>query len=138
MAKVIIEHAFAMLMALHRNRKNFCNFIALIACALTMSGCSRHIANLSRLSASNLDFEHIEYEIDKSHRVTGTDGAFVFVAIPFGLPDATTAVKNAERENSRLAGLANVSVNCKWFWLGLGYNQIEVVGYPILRKGEKR
>ena len=109
-----------------------------IAFVWAMSGCSQHIASFSRLSAHDLEFDDSKYEIDKSCRVKGKDTAFVFAIIPFGLPDATTAVKDAMRKNAACVGLANVSVRRNWFWLGLGYEQVETVGYPIRKKGGKQ
>lgn len=107
----------------------------MLICALTLIGCSTRIAGFTMLSDRNLDLEHVNYKIDKTHRVSGTDTAFVFVIIPFGLPDATTAVKEATSPIPKCVGLANAGVKCNYFWLALGYVQMEAVGYPIIIEG---
>ena len=104
-------------------------------CVLALLGCSSRIGTFTMLTGSNLDFERCVYKVDKSHRVSGSDQAFIFTIIPFGLPDVETAAAKATKEIPECAGLANVAVKSNWFWLGIGYYQIEVVGSPIIKTG---
>lgn len=110
----------------------------LVVCTCIWAGCSARIANFTMLSAQNLDFEHTEYVVDKTRRVTGKDTVFILGIIPFGLPDAETAAMEAGRGVPGYVGLSNVGVKHNWFWLGLGYAQIEAIGYPIINKGEQK
>ena len=111
--------------------------ICLSACCV-LAGCSTRVANFSSICATNLDLEKYNYEIDKTRRARGVDTAFIFVVIPFGLPDATTAVANAASGIPDCVGLANVGIKDNWFWLGLGYTQIEAIGYPIIKQRERK
>ena len=115
-------------------KEMFCKGIV-IGCVLALLGCTSRIGTFTMLSDSNLDFEHCIYEVDKSHRVHGSDQSFIFTIIPFGLPDVETAVATATRTIPDCAGLANASVKSNWFWLGLGYYKLEVIGYPIVKTG---
>ena len=106
---------------------------ALAMIASVMSGCMR-VGDFSMMCPKNIDFEHNEYEIDKTRRLKGSDWSILMI-LPYGLPDFETAVKNACEGVPNCVGLANVGVRQNS--LGLLFFEYEATGNPIIKKGGK-
>ena len=109
-----------------------------IVCVFALTGCFMRNADFTMRSSQNIDFRCGEYKVDKTRRVKGKDKVFIFAMIPFGLPDVDTATIDAGKGIAGYVGLSNVVLSERLFWLVLGYSQIEVRGYPIVKKGEEK
>lgn len=91
------------------------------------------------VSTCKIDFDK-SYEIDRSHKIEGTDRAHSLWLLSLGSPDATEAIKTTiedanENNKRKVVGLADTEVKFRVLWLWYyGQRWYTVEGYPIYEK----
>ena len=90
-----------------------------LCAALVLSSCTGHMAEVSMISTREINVHDVNLDKLPAKTVVGEDKAFVFLFIPFGLPDVETAVNNAlEKGQGDLIINGTVYSTCWWFVVG--------------------
>jgi len=100
-----------------------------ITSALTLSGCSSRIADLTVASSKNVN-------LNSSGLVTGArikdDDTVPIILFPLGKPEIKEAVDNAIEQNKCAVGLTNVVIDQTFFSFIVGFIAYEVEGNLII------
>ena len=101
--------------------------------ALLAVSCTTRVADLTVASTKNMDLKHTAgYTTTYNVRSKGEDKKHVT-----GIPDMKEAIDNAiEKNGPNCVGLANATLERKWFYIPFIYGQESFVaeGDPIMRK----
>lgn len=97
--------------------------------ALTISGCSTRIADLTVASTKNININSTALSTGK--RADGKDSVAV-VLFPIGTPSLETAIDRAIEQDRCAVGLSNVVINNEFFVFLVGYAEINVTGNLII------
>ncbi|MDA8485871.1 hypothetical protein NNO07_22620 [Pseudomonas resinovorans] len=103
-----------------------------LTAALTMTGCTNRIADLTVASTKNFNMNSTALETGR--RVEGNDTIAV-VLIPLGEPNIKEAIDRAVERERCAVGLSNVVIDQEFFVFLFGYVKLNVEGNLILDRG---
>jgi hypothetical protein len=95
---------------------------------MVCTGCATRVADLTAISTKNVKLDTVDLDtLPQTQGVTGKDTRFVFLFIPFGMPQLENAVDDALEQGGGDLMLDAVVTVRKW-WFLVGQNTIEVEG----------
>ncbi|WP_224959399.1 hypothetical protein [Geomonas subterranea] len=104
----------------------------LILCLFMLCGCTARLTDFTVVSTKNIDLARGAEFVREDKRVEGTDTKFIFLFIPFGLPDAKEAVDKAIESTPGGVALLDGVLEKEWFWFIFGYEAYRVKGTPLV------
>lgn len=104
-----------------------------LAAALTMTGCSVRVADLTVASTKNFNMNSTALETGR--RVEGKDQVAV-VILPLGQPNMKEAIDKAVEKERCAVGLSDVVINQEAFAFLVGYVAVTVEGNLILDRSQ--
>jgi len=114
-----------------------CLNVFLCAClmALTLSGCSLRLGDLSTISTQSVTLNQVDLDaLPQVKGVTGKDTKFVFLFIPFGVPHLEDAVDDALAKGGGDL-MTDAVIHSRGWWFLVGQNSLEIKGNVVNTKG---
>lgn len=106
--------------------------LVMVVFSFLISGCTRRITDFTLISTKNIDLSRgAEFKRGET-RVMGEDFAFIFLFIPFGLPNMKQATDMAIESTPGAIGLLDGVVEAEGFWFIMGYSKYKVRGTPLI------
>lgn len=105
-----------------------------ICVLLWLCGCTGHTAEVSLISTQEITVQHVNLDKLPVKHVVGEDKAFVFLFIPFGLPDVETAVNDALKKGEGNL-IINGTIYSTFWWFFVGQVGVKVTGDVVNTNG---
>ena len=95
------------------------------------SACTVRLADLSVVATQNVSLDKVDLDSrPQTKGIKGKDSVFVFLFIPFGIPNLEEAIDDALRKGNGDV-MIDAVLYSSWWWFLIGQNSLEVKGTVV-------
>ena len=107
-------------------------FIFLVAvAAFNLNACTVRVGDLTVVATQNVNLDHVDLDkLPQTKGIRGEDSVFIFLFIPFGVPNLKEAIDDAMLKGNGDVMVDAVIYRTTW-WFLVGMDSIEVKGTVV-------